>query len=453
MKRAASTSVRWSALVLALASFSAARAQSPAPAGAPPAPPPEVLRWLASAATPIATLEPGRGTQDLAPLGRIVGEARIVAIGEATHGSSEFFAFKERAFEYLVSELGFTDFAMETDWAQALATDAWVERGEGDLQAALKGLAGPWRTEEYRALLEWMRAWNADPAHARKVRIHGLDMQQPSGYVGKRVRAYLMEVDLEVAESVASLVDRLTMLSPGIEDADLDGLVTLFDELHDPFVERSSAAQWALMRQHVVVLGQAYRQRGKRGNDATSWRDRCMADNVRWILRQGGPEARILVSAHNGHVARTGLAEVEGYGTVQSIGRALAEDAAHVKDEDLSLVVIGAAFARGGFYASPAGGGASASFRVEQADPAGIEAELVAAGLTNALIDLASAPADGPVRAWLDTPRTLRGVGGLWDPAWVASGDDRELTTLPAKFDALFFVAEATPARLLEPPR
>src|SRR6185503_15986828 len=125
------------------------------PAGAPAAPP-EVVRWLASAARPVATLEPGGDRQDLAPLRAIVGDARIVALGEATHGSHEFFAFKLRALEFLVSELGFSDFAMETDWTQALAANDYVEHGRGDLDSAVKALSGLWRTEEYRGLLAWM---------------------------------------------------------------------------------------------------------------------------------------------------------------------------------------------------------------------------------------------------------------------------------------------------------
>src|SRR6185436_13874253 len=85
-------------------------APSASGAGAASAPA-EVVRWLAEAARPLATLEDGQGLADLQPLRAIVGDARIVALGEATHGSHEFFAFKRRAVEYLVSELGFTDFA------------------------------------------------------------------------------------------------------------------------------------------------------------------------------------------------------------------------------------------------------------------------------------------------------------------------------------------------------
>lgn len=422
-----------------------ASASSPAASASAPA---DVVRWLAETAKPLMTLESGGSLADLAPLGDIVGDARIVAIGEATHGSHEFFAFKRRALEYLVSELGFTDFAMETDWTQALVVNDWVEHGRGDLEGALRNLAGLWRTEEYRDLLVWLRAWNAEPAHARKLRFHGLDLGQPA-LTARRLQEYLARVEPDVAESVAPVI---ASLGGGgkVEASDLDGLLSLFDELRSDFVAHSSEPEWALHRQHVAILGQTYLQRQKPGNDGTSWRDRCMADNARWILRQGGAGARLLISAHNGHVSRAGLTEVEGYGTIESIGRALSTDARTTKGEELAMVVIGSAFARGGFHAY---GNGLRAFEVGAPRPESREAALVAAGLRLALLDLRSAPADGPVRTWLDEPRPLRFVGGQFDDAWPEQGADVQPSRLAAEFDALFFVAEVTPSHLLNPPK
>jgi erythromycin esterase len=408
-----------------------------------------VVSWLSRSAVPLTSLEPDADPAELAALRGIAGDARIVALGEATHGSHEFFAFKARAVAFLVSELGFTDFAMETDWTQALAVNGFVEHGEGDLDSALKALSPLWRTEEYRGLLAWMRAWNADPAHPRKVRFHGLDLGAPA-LTARRLNEYLARVEPDVAESVAPVIERLGGGS-AVDEGDLDGLLALFDELHDGFVALSSEREWALHRQHVAILIQTYRQRSKPGNEGTSWRDRCMADNARWILRQGGPGARLILSAHNGHVSRAGLSEVEGYGTIESIGRALTADARTVKDEDLSMVVIGTAFARGSFHAF---GGGLRAFTVGEPRPGSHESVLLAAGMRLALLDLARAPGEGPVRAWLDAPRRLRFVGGSFDDSWPAQGNDVQDSRLAAEFDALFFVADSTPSRLLSsPPR
>jgi erythromycin esterase len=437
---------------------------APPRASEPETAPPEVVAWLADAATPIASVEPGTRDPGLAALRGIVGDARIVGLGEATHGSHEFFAFKARAVEYLVSELGFTDFAMESDWTQGLVVNEWIEHGRGDVDAALQGLSSLWRTEEYRGLLEWLRAWNADPAHPRKVRFHGMDMGNPA-LTAKRLRVYLARVDPEIEESVAPVIASLAGASK-IEESDIEGLLSLFDDLREPFVAASGEGaraagegaraagerEWALHRHHVTILGQTWHQRGLRGHDATSWRDRCMADNVRWILREGGADARVALSAHNGHVSRGGLFEVEGYGTVESIGRALAADAETVTDEDLSMVVIGSAFARGGFHAFGAAGGGLQAFTVGAPRAGAVEEPFLAAGLTRALVDLRTAPA-GPARDWLEASHPLRFVGGQFADGWEEEGNDVQPTRLAHDYDALFFVAEATPAKLLNPPR
>ncbi|HKE13886.1 MAG TPA: erythromycin esterase family protein, partial [Kofleriaceae bacterium] len=140
--------------------------------------PDEVVAWIRRSGIPLSGVEAGAGTADMAPLAASIGRARVVALGEATHGTREFFQMKHRMFEYLVSERGFTVFAIEANWPESLAVNRYVLTGEGDPKAALAGLYfWTWNTEEVLALIEWMRAWNADPAHARKVKFFGFDMQ------------------------------------------------------------------------------------------------------------------------------------------------------------------------------------------------------------------------------------------------------------------------------------
>jgi erythromycin esterase len=412
------------------------------------APPPEVVRWLTEASHPLTSLDPAADGADLAPLRAIVGSARIVALGEATHGSHEFFAFKRRALEFLVRELGFTDFAMETDWVQALGANEFVEHGRGDLDGAVRALSPLWRSAEYRELLAWMRAWNAEAAPARKVRFHGLDLAAP-GPVARRLKEYLARVDPDVADSVAPVVERLGN-GQVVEESDQEGLLALFDELREAFIAGSSASECELYRQHVVALLQGVHQRAQPGHDATSFRDRCMADQARWILRTAAPGARLVLSAHNGHVSRAGLAEVDGYGTIESIGRALTADAKDVVGEDLSMVVVGSAFGQGRFHAYGRG---LQAFELGAPGAESREAAFLAAGLRLALLDLASAPKDGPVGAWLATPAPMRFVGGAFDPEASARGEDVQPSRLTAEFDALFFTAASTASHLLDPPR
>lgn len=402
--------------------------------------PPEVANWLGEAARLPA--DPSSATDaDLAPLDALVGDAHLVLIGEATHGSREFFAFKARAFEHLVRSKGFRVFAMESGFADALDTERWLATGEGTLDEAMSGLNTLWRTEEYRALLQWMREWNADAPEGERLHLVGLDPQIHAGEAAARLQAWLERVDAETAADVAPVLRRLGALAD-LDAFDLEGLLEVVDGLR----ERAEPEEWAEQRQLLVVLRQRHRAVRLEGLEAYAFRDRCMADNARWILRRW-PGARAVVSAHNGHVSRTGLFEVPGEQPVLSIGRALTADARDVPEEHLSLVVVGTAFGRGAFWSHPASGGALQAFEID-APPAGSHEALLAAALPHpALLDLAGAPASGPLRDWLDQPRLHVGPGGAWDPAWLEQPGQNKSARLSAEYDALYFVPEVSAAR------
>lgn len=102
---------------------------------------------------PLETVEPGHGFGDLQSLKDIVGDRRVVALGESPHGTREFFQLKHRIFEFLVREMGFTVMGMETTMPEAFALNHYVLTGEGDPARALsnthyrnydsEGSAGP----------------------------------------------------------------------------------------------------------------------------------------------------------------------------------------------------------------------------------------------------------------------------------------------------------------------
>jgi erythromycin esterase len=83
-----------------------------------------------------------------------------------------------RVLEYLVVRQGFTVFAIEANQPECRAINDYVLHGTGDATTALRGIyLWTWNTEEMLAMIEWMRAWNADPRHAHKVQFLGFDMQ------------------------------------------------------------------------------------------------------------------------------------------------------------------------------------------------------------------------------------------------------------------------------------
>lgn len=400
--------------------------------------PAEVREWITTNAMPLDTLDPGWGGEDLEPVAAAIGDAPLVLVGEATHGSREFFRFKHRLLECLVTGHGFTDFVMETDWVGARVAGAYVETGAGDLDGALKALGGLWRTAEYRDLLVWMREWNANPAHATKVRLHGMDMQQPGPIAVRHVLDFLGRVDPDLAADLTPLVERIGNRAP-VEQADLDGILSVFDDLHDDMAAATSALETAVARQHLSVLIQTDLQAQKRGNDATAWRDECMAANVLWIHATYG--GRQLVSAHNGHVSRAGLFEDPATGTVQSIGRALAANA-----EAPAIVVLGTAFGHGAFWAMNAAGGGLTEFSVEAPLPGSLEVALAATLERPSVLDLRTLPSDGPARAFFAQRRPAALIGGAWGADWFTDPARALSNAAAEQYDLLLFVPAVTAA-------
>lgn len=146
-------------------------------AGAPAAAaPPEAAAWIKANAIEFKTSEAESGLDDLARLRDVVGDARIVSLGEPTHGTREAFQMKHRLLEFLVSEMGFSIFSIEASTPESYALNDYVLEGKGDPKALIGGMYfWTWNTEEVLAMVEWMRRWNA--SHDRKVQFTGFDMQ------------------------------------------------------------------------------------------------------------------------------------------------------------------------------------------------------------------------------------------------------------------------------------
>ncbi len=142
-----------------------------------------VVDWIRGSAIPLSTPEAGRGFSDLQPLKAVIGDARIVALGEATHGSREFFQLKHRLLEFLATEMGFTVFSIEANLPEAYRLNDYVLEGTGDPAQLLRGMYfWTWDTEEVLAMIRWMREFNQ--SGKGRVQFTGFDMQTPTVAAG-----------------------------------------------------------------------------------------------------------------------------------------------------------------------------------------------------------------------------------------------------------------------------
>lgn len=177
----------------------------------------EVVTWTKRHAVPFESVEAGHGFADLEPLRKMIGNARIVALGEATHGSREVFQMKHRLLEFLATELGFSLLAVEANLPEARRVNDYVVDGKGDPAAALRGLYfSTWRSEEVFAMVEWMRRFNLDAAHraaGRRLGFAGFDMQEP-GVAMTAVQDYFTQFESEWAPKIADAKQALAGVQP-----------------------------------------------------------------------------------------------------------------------------------------------------------------------------------------------------------------------------------------------
>ncbi len=402
--------------------------------------PDSVARWLASHAIRLRAVEAGNGFDDMQPLKQLVGAARVVALGEATHGTREFFQLKHRMLEFLVTEMGFTVFGIEATMPEAFAINDYLLTGNGDPARALAGLYyWAWNTEEVLGMITWMRQYNADPGHAKKVKFYGFDMTSVS-LAAKVTLAYLRQVDPEqatVAEpALARLANQITedagvpVAEQAVASTAIRDVLERFDANQSAYVGKTSEHEWAVARQHASLVSQNLAmRRGPR----VFVRDSSMAANIQWILDHEGPGTKMVVWAHNGHVS-TG-ATSEGMGN--HLRTAFGPD----------MVVFGFAFNQGSFQAI------HVPFRILRAHTIGpapsgsLDGTLAAAGLTLAAVDLRTLPTQGVVAEWFRVPRQTRDIGAGYSEQPAEAESFLQSRVTPQAFDALFFVEKTTAAR------
>ncbi|TAH37295.1 MAG: erythromycin esterase family protein [Planctomycetota bacterium] len=172
--------------------------------------PQAATEWIRKNAIPFQTVEAGNGFQDLQPLKPLIGDARIVALGEPTHGTREAFQMKHRLLEFLVTELGFSIFSIEASMPEAYELNRYVIEGEGDPKALIGGMYfWTWNTEEVLAMVEWMRAYNAAGPRTT-LQFTGFDMQTPdvaADIVRDAVRAHLRDLYRQVDDNYELVED------------------------------------------------------------------------------------------------------------------------------------------------------------------------------------------------------------------------------------------------------
>ena len=241
----------------------------------------------------------------------------VVGLGEATHGTAEFFNAKHRIFRYLVENHGFKVFAFEADFGESIYINEAVQQGDA---AAIESLMKSkmhfwtWKTEEVKKLLEWMCTYNQGKADKEKVHYVGVDCQFNT-YHPVMAREYLERTGvsfLSFADSVLSEVEEAN--SQNYESFNEQSfelfrnrLIALKDSMtshRDHMVAATSQKEFMLHERIMEVIRQVSEVRYYYGSPQTliNYRDKYMAENVGWYLDYLD-NAKIAVWAHNFHIS------------------------------------------------------------------------------------------------------------------------------------------------------
>lgn len=409
----------------------------------------EVVGWLASNALPISGVAAGDSVVDLQPLKEILRDVRVVGLGEATHGTREFFQLKHRLLEFLVAELGFSTFAMEASASAGVAVDAYVRRGEGDAEQVLRGLGfWTWRTREVLAMFEWMRAYNRRRPEEAKLRFVGVDPQNAAASV-RAVDDYLSTFAPDRVAAFRATLGVLAGARPGSLPAaqrpDLTAAsAELVADLATLRAVPADVVRHARILQQVADVATRPRQHEDPARTVFAARDRYMADGVADLLL-ADPTAKVALWAHNTHLAKRARSSA----AAPPLGQHLHE---RFGTQYYALALL---FGTGSFRAlqrwpwqRSSASRAPAKNTVRSPDPTTVEAHLSAACPTAHLLDLrAAADAPAAVRTWMNSPTTIRSVGAQVTP-W-SRRSAQTTTTLGRDYDGLAYLPDTTCSRPL----
>ncbi|HKG95173.1 MAG TPA: erythromycin esterase family protein [Gemmatimonadaceae bacterium] len=411
---------------------------------------------------------PLRTAADLDPLLERVGDARYVLLGEATHGTHEFYTWRTEISKRLIREKGFSFIAVEGDWPDCYRVNRFVKGladsgadAEEVLHAFARWPTWMWANREVVELASWMRRHNRPLPAEQQVGFYGLDVYSLWESMAA-VLEYLERMDPALARGARQAY---RCFEPFAEDAQeyarATALVPTSCENEAVEVLRALHSRAARYRedgrdayfdaeQNALVARNAelyYRTMVRGGPASWNVRDHHMVDTLDRLMAHHGPRAKAIVWEHNTHVGDARFTNMARAGMV-NVGQLVRE--AH--EGDAGAVLVGFGTHRGSVIAARAWGEPMRRMRVPPARTDSVEHVMHEAGVGDALLvfdpstSLGAGSNDGGIPG-LGEPRVHRAIGVVYDPDAERWGNYVP-TVLPRRYDAFVYVDET---RALDP--
>ena len=382
-------------------------------------------------------------------------DARVVLLGESTHGTSEFYRARAAITRRLVARYGFSIVAVEADWPDAAALDRFIRHQDDTPYPAEAFTRFPtwmWRNEEVAILADWLRAWNDERGPAERVEWRGLDVYS----LGASMRAVLDYLDGVDPGSAGLTRERYGCLTPWQAHPERYGRDVIFGHKHpcesavtkvlgDLLDKRLDYARHnadgerffdAAQNARIVRAAESYYRAMYRGS-TESWnlRDRHMFDTLRAVLERRGPGAKAVVWAHNSHIGNAAATRMgwEGEFNIGELCRtAYGDDAA----------LIGFSTNTGTVAAATDWDGMMEIKEVRPARPDSYESLFARGAPERALVDL-RAQRHPELRDALASPRLERAIGVIYRPETERQSHYFD-AVLPEQFDALVWFRDTS---------
>jgi protein-L-isoaspartate(D-aspartate) O-methyltransferase len=396
---------------------------------------------------------PSVDTASLEPLLKRIGDARVVLLGEATHGTSEFYRMRERITRELIEKKGFRFVAIEGDWPDAARIDHYVRHLEyppSEWTAFTRFPAWMWRNNEVRAFVDWLRAHNASEKPERRVAFHGLDLYSLYDSI-RAVLKYLDEVDPQTAKVArerygcltpwqadpatyghAALTGKYETCEPAVTEV-LTGLMRKRSEyaLHD-----GERFMDAMQNARLIANAERYYRIMYYGSRA-SWnlRDSHMFETLKTLLAFYGRGSKAVVWAHNSHIGNAAATEMASRGE-HNLGQLCREEFGD------KAYLIGFGTHSGQVAAASEWNGPMEIKTILPSLRQSYEHHCHESGVPSFFLNLRGAPRE--LRTALRKPRLQRAIGVIYRPETERASHYFQ-TVLPDQFDEYIWFNQTGP--------
>ncbi|MGI9090120.1 MAG: erythromycin esterase family protein [Gemmatimonadaceae bacterium] len=420
----------------------------------------ELVSSLRESSHPLQTAE------DLDPLLDAIGDARYVLLGEASHGTHEFYTWRAELSKRLIREKQFSFIAVEGDWPDCYRVNRFVKgytdsgaNAEDVLHAFDRWPTWMWANREVVELTEWLRDYNRRLPAEQQAGFYGLDVYSLWQSMAAVVD-YLEKIDPNFARTARRAYTcfepyyedehayaRATALVPTSCEDEAIAVLRALRAKAPEYREDGSEAYFNAEQNALVARGAELYYRTMVRGGPTSWnvRDHHMVDTLDRLTAHHGPRAKAIVWEHNTHIGDARFTDMARAGMV-NVGQLVRQGYGESPTDREGVVLVGFGTHHGSVIAGEEWGEPMQRMRTPSARAGSVEDLLHRAGNGHNMLLTFNGADDGGIPNF-DAPLDNRAIGVVYDPRAERYGNYVP-TIVPRRYDAFLFIDET---RALDP--